>query len=122
MNFAKSFEYLFYRTIPVAPSGLRKNSGIVFFIQSTEKRIRHGRIRRSHSSYLRDLLQYNKTGFIFYTHISIFISFRLFNGVINNRVKPFHPNGLFPLNPLKTSERLQRFSDVFRGYRKRPVI
>ena len=34
-------------------------------------------------------------------------------------VKPFHVIGLF-LYPLKTSEN-QRFSDVFRGYRKRPV-
>ena len=32
---------------------------------------------------------------------------------------PFHATGLF-LYPLKTSEN-QRFSDVFRGYRKRPV-
>ena len=31
----------------------------------------------------------------------------------------FHATGLF-LYPLKTSEN-QRFSDVFRGYRKRPM-
>ena len=34
-------------------------------------------------------------------------------------LKPFHATGLF-LCPLKTSEHLW-FSDVFRGYRKRPV-
>ena len=34
-------------------------------------------------------------------------------------LKPFHATGLF-LCPLKTSENLW-FSDVFRGYRKRPV-
>ena len=34
-------------------------------------------------------------------------------------VNPFHATGLF-LYPLKTSES-HRFSDVFRGYRKRPV-
>ena len=36
------------------------------------------------------------------------------------RVNPFHATGLF-LYPLKTSEN-QRFSDVFRGYRTRPVV
>ena len=34
-------------------------------------------------------------------------------------INPFYATGLF-LYPLKTSEN-QRFSDVFRGYRKRPV-
>ena len=34
-------------------------------------------------------------------------------------INRFHAIGLF-LHPLKTSEN-QRFSDVFRGYRKRPV-
>ena len=34
-------------------------------------------------------------------------------------VNSFHANGLFQY-PLKTSEN-QRFSDVFKGYRKRPV-
>ena len=36
-----------------------------------------------------------------------------------NLISPCHATGLF-LYPLKTSEN-QRFSDVFRGYRKRPV-
>ena len=35
------------------------------------------------------------------------------------RVNPFHATRLFRY-PLKTSEN-QRFPDVFRGYRKRPV-
>ena len=34
-------------------------------------------------------------------------------------INPFHATGLFRY-PLKTSEK-QRFSDVFRGYRKRPA-
>ena len=34
-------------------------------------------------------------------------------------INPFHANGLF-LYPLKTSESFW-FSDIFRGYRKRPV-
>ena len=45
---------------------------------------------------------------IMFSHSSIRISFN-----------PFHANGLFPY-PLKKSEN-QRFSDVFRGYRKRPM-
>ena len=35
-------------------------------------------------------------------------------------VDPFHTTGLFLLYLLTTSEN-QRFSDVFKGYRKRPV-
>ena len=38
---------------------------------------------------------------------------------ITIRVNPFHDTGVF-LYPMKTSEN-QRFSDVFRGYRKRLV-
>ena len=39
--------------------------------------------------------------------------------LINTLLNPFYATGLF-LYPLKTSEN-QRFSDVFMGYRKRPV-
>ena len=39
--------------------------------------------------------------------------------VIEEDINPFHAAGLF-LHPSKTSEN-QRFSDVFRGYRKKPV-
>ena len=46
---------------------------------------------------------------------SIFLEQLLFRSLID----PFHATGLF-IYPLKTSEN-QRFSDVFRGYRKRPV-
>ena len=40
---------------------------------------------------------------------------------ITIRIYPFHATGLFRY-PLKTSEnqRFARFSDIFRGYRKRP--
>ena len=37
----------------------------------------------------------------------------------DNFISPLHATGLF-LYPLKASEN-QRFSDVFKGYRKRPV-
>ena len=40
-------------------------------------------------------------------------------GLFAKIVNPFHATGLFRY-PLKTSEK-QRFSDVFRGYRKRPA-
>ena len=39
--------------------------------------------------------------------------------VIEEDINPFHAAGLF-LHPSKTSES-QRFSDVFRGYRNRPL-
>ena len=39
---------------------------------------------------------------------------------LQESINPFHGTGLF-LCPLKTSEN-QRFSDVFKGYRKRPVV
>ena len=44
---------------------------------------------------------------------------KLIFGVLYSAFNPFHTTGLF-LYPLKTSGN-QMFSDVFRGYRKRPV-
>ena len=41
------------------------------------------------------------------------------NLAFENHIKPFHATGLF-LYLLKTSEN-QRFSDIFRRYRKSPV-
>ena len=40
--------------------------------------------------------------------------------VPKNRINPFHVTGLF-LHPLKALEN-QRFSDIFRRHRKRPVV
>ena len=52
--------------------------------------------------------------------IKTFLSEFLFNKVTNlNLINPFHATGFF-LYPLKTSEN-QRFSNVFRGYRKRTM-
>ena len=45
--------------------------------------------------------------------------FYMMTALFINSFNPFHATNLF-LYPLKTSENL-RFSDVFRGYRKRPV-
>ena len=44
---------------------------------------------------------------------------RQVNTYLALNINPFHATGLF-LYPLKTSEN-HRFSDVFRGYQKRPV-
>ena len=59
--------------------------------------------------------------FIFLQSVLIFyLRAKNLESVIESVIKPFHATGLF-LYHLKFSEN-QRFSDVFKGYRKIPVV